>query len=403
MSIYRELYRIPNKKYSDGSPVVIDAAAIYKNTESNNIIAQLKITNISKETIIACKIQLNAYEIDKSTLVKEVIYSYLDLNTSFGQVIGSKIPIRLPSNTRYFDIVVLDVTFANNTTWSPTSSWEQIPKQSLLEEKIGNALAKEVNYLSKVNYTYYPRIYKNIFQCSCGTTNGINSSCSLCGLTYEDLIHLLDKDYLQECQNQRLLQEAIAKEKEEQLQKKRAQKDQKIANICFIIFCLCCISLVITGIFSFSKKELAEYKIQQGSNLIKVIENSSFNNYPSTWNEEPSYDGYCYTYHNHKFNNNTFDVDIYYSDEEENEIETVEFYNNSFSEESYDELLNDFIDAFGDDYVYSTNSGYDTNVNLFNEYSYTWSVNSDDDDGNYILLAYRDTGSILISRNYDAN
>mgnify|MGYP004418353471 FL=1 len=52
---YIRVFSLKSEIYAASSPIVISAGALLKDSQTGNIIAQLKFTNISEKTIVAIK------------------------------------------------------------------------------------------------------------------------------------------------------------------------------------------------------------------------------------------------------------------------------------------------------------------------------------------------------------
>lgn len=90
---------MPDNIYAKGAPVLISAGALLKDNQTNNVLVQLKITNLSHSVINACKVSVKAYDPSGEELQGVENYSYLDINVSRGKQFGTKKPIDLPDST----------------------------------------------------------------------------------------------------------------------------------------------------------------------------------------------------------------------------------------------------------------------------------------------------------------
>ena len=60
---YKTLYRLPEKLYSMGSPVIIAAGALLKDNQSGKVLAQIKFKSISDKRIKAVKIKIFSFDV----------------------------------------------------------------------------------------------------------------------------------------------------------------------------------------------------------------------------------------------------------------------------------------------------------------------------------------------------
>ena len=77
---YQELCRLTPNLYFYGSPVIIEAGALLKDTLNDNVLAQLKIRNLINKRLISCKVSVRAFENNGNELEGVDSYTYLDLN-----------------------------------------------------------------------------------------------------------------------------------------------------------------------------------------------------------------------------------------------------------------------------------------------------------------------------------
>ena len=79
--------------HTAGCPIIVEAGALLKDTETGNMIAQLKMKNIGEETIVSCKVSLKAFENNGAEVEGVKDYSYLDLSAAAGEEFGGKTPM----------------------------------------------------------------------------------------------------------------------------------------------------------------------------------------------------------------------------------------------------------------------------------------------------------------------
>ena len=131
---YQSLYRVHNNLFIEGSPVIIMAGALLKDTVTDKVLAQLKIRNLELKKLIACKVAIRAFEPSGAELEGIKEYSYLDVNVGRGQDFGTKVPVYLPDKkTRKIDVSVTEIVFEDNTVWkAEPCEWERVPDQELI-------------------------------------------------------------------------------------------------------------------------------------------------------------------------------------------------------------------------------------------------------------------------------
>ena len=231
---YQELCRLTPNLYFYGSPVIIEAGALLKDTLNDNVLAQLKIRNLINKRLISCKVSVRAFENNGNELEGVDSYTYLDLNVPLGDFFGPKTPIYLPNNiTRMISVAVIEVVFSDNTVWnSERIDWNPAPKPTQITEFINDQeIIKQYKIDTGKDFEFVPTIDNGLFLCSCGTINlSSEEKCYACNHRFTDLLESFDIEKLTEKKNER-----IRKEKEQQFikeeRKKQKRKRFKIAII----------------------------------------------------------------------------------------------------------------------------------------------------------------------------
>ena len=122
----------PNLGVED-TPILIKAGGLLLDNQTQNIIAQFRLQNISDKTITLVKIKITPYDSIDRPLDDAVIHSYLDLNCKFQEEFGSKKAIFMPNPaTRAFTVSVLEVAFDDGSNWiNDIHPWCDLPENSL--------------------------------------------------------------------------------------------------------------------------------------------------------------------------------------------------------------------------------------------------------------------------------
>jgi phage pi2 protein 07 len=185
--------------YLEGSPIIIEAGALQKDNVTNKVLVQLKLRNISRRDIIACKAKIRAFEPGGKELDGVLDYTYLDVNKETGETFGVKNAIYLPNNnTRRFEAEITEVVFKDDSVWtSQDSEWIPIPRQKTIAEKLNNDdLIKQYEIEVGGNCSFYPEANNGLFMCTCGAMNVASSRCYKCGRNYTRLVEALDETTL---------------------------------------------------------------------------------------------------------------------------------------------------------------------------------------------------------------
>lgn len=170
-------------------PVVISAGALLKNNETNQVLAQLKVRNISNSNIKAIRIKIIVYDIAHRKLDDNIYYEYLDLNIHRNVEFGQKIPIILPDNKiREFDVMIEEVIAEDNTVLSfGKIELESLKQPESLKELLWNTEIKYFDQKYGKNCVVLPKKIEDLWFCACGTINhSVEENCIYCGNMYFD-------------------------------------------------------------------------------------------------------------------------------------------------------------------------------------------------------------------------
>lgn len=133
---YTRLYTLQENLYQEGSPILISAGVLLKDTSTGKLLVQLKFRNISDYVINAVKVKI--YASDPAGMVLKGIesFSYLDLSVGKDGDFGQKKPIPLPDVTaRSFSVEILSVTHSGGV-YSPKTKDTATPAGQEVLEKI---------------------------------------------------------------------------------------------------------------------------------------------------------------------------------------------------------------------------------------------------------------------------
>ena len=112
---YSKLFSAPENLYAEGAPVIVSAGNLLKDNQTGKVLVQLKIKNISNNTIKAATVVIHALDTIGKALDGDVEQEYLDLSATQGEEFGQKVAIALPNaSTRGFSIEVKQVVFTDN-------------------------------------------------------------------------------------------------------------------------------------------------------------------------------------------------------------------------------------------------------------------------------------------------
>lgn len=231
---FERLFELPNNLYSEGSPVIVTAGALLKDTQTGSVLVQLKYQSVSSAPIKALRTDIVAYDITGGEIQGKKNYQYLDLNILNGQTFGSNKAIVMPDvTTRSFSIGSLSVVLSDGSTQSVPLPLTELPTGITLHQKLGNAeLVKQYCLTTNSQASQVPCESLNLWKCACGEWNRENS-CTRCRLSKHKVFSSYDLDVLATNMKERLAaeQEAQRKVAEQQAaeEKRRKATNKKIA------------------------------------------------------------------------------------------------------------------------------------------------------------------------------
>ena len=133
---YTRLYTLQENLYQEGSPILISAGVLLKDTSTGKLLVQLKFRNISDCVINAVKVKINSFDPAGTVLNGVESFSYLDLSVGKDGDFGQKKPIPLPDVTaRSFSVEILSVMHSGGV-YSPKTKDTATPAGQEVLEKI---------------------------------------------------------------------------------------------------------------------------------------------------------------------------------------------------------------------------------------------------------------------------
>ena len=117
-----QLMKRDKAQYANGSPLILEASALYYDTTTKNRIAQLKWRNIDSRSVKAVKIGLKTYDSFNQMLEQEQ-FIYDSLLIAEGQVFGVKTPIIIKDDrVNKYEVILKAVSFSDDTIWRSESN-----------------------------------------------------------------------------------------------------------------------------------------------------------------------------------------------------------------------------------------------------------------------------------------
>ncbi len=217
---YTRLFTLPEENlYAIGSPIIICAGALLKDTLSGNIIAQLKFRNIGNKTVSALKVSIRTFDIFGKELEGITEYQYLDLAVLRNQEFGQKTAVVLPNpDTRSFCCDCRSVVFADGSVWeAKEANWSPLKKQESLQSRFGDLISQYQRDIGDPEARFVAINDRDLWFCTCGAINNSEEKiCHSCKAKIEKLKEAEDTTLLKEH-----LQEYLQKEEQARLEAER--------------------------------------------------------------------------------------------------------------------------------------------------------------------------------------
>lgn len=218
---YLKLFSLEENLYIPGSPVLIAAGALLKDTQTGRILGQLKLQSISDQSIKAATVALVPLDTVGNPLGEPVSYQYLDLKVTRDAYWGSQDPIRFSDpSTRAYTASVKEVIFSDNSIWTaPNSAWKALPAKTTLETQLDDfELATQYRMHFGMDCQYGYQTAEDLWYCPCGAINHQGESvCHACQKDRNELAgvdwDLLRKEAAERVAQKRAEEAALAAEK----------------------------------------------------------------------------------------------------------------------------------------------------------------------------------------------
>ena len=211
---YLKLFSLEENLYIPGSPVLIAAGALLKDTQTGRILGQLKLQSISDQSIKAATVALVPLDTVGNPLGEPVSYQYLDLKVTRDAYWGNQDPIRFSDpSTRAYTASVKEVIFSDNSIWTaPNSAWKALPAKTTLETQLDDfELATQYRMHFGLDCQNAYQTVEDLWYCPCGAVN--HQGESVCHACQKDSNELAGVDW-----------DLLRKEAAERVAKKRAEE-----------------------------------------------------------------------------------------------------------------------------------------------------------------------------------
>lgn len=229
---FETLYKLEKNLYKTDAPVIVSAGVLLKDTKTDSIIAQFKFQSVSKNTIIALKISIKAYDISNKEVQKIEEYQYLDLNINNGDYFGSDKAIIIPDKvTRLISIDKITVVFDNLTDCEILGDdLVALEKPKTLSKELQDFdLVKQYQIDCDTQGEFIPFEINNLWICTCGEINS-SDICNKCKANKDRVLNSYNLSLLQEHLDLRKEQEKAEHEKQKQIAEQKRKEETERAK-----------------------------------------------------------------------------------------------------------------------------------------------------------------------------
>ena len=262
-------YKIHNTIIKD-CPIKIDKTRILFDTETNLIILQLSITNLSNKDIKKIIFNTNTYNIEKNLINESIKIKIEEKITKNSNYSIKETIIYNDKNIHYIDLEIKEIIYDNNEYWkkTKTNKLETIEKANIIPS-YSDTYKVLTNYNIKLKN--YPEFNNNYWRCSCSNINLYSSEkCSSCNTRKKELEDIFDINNIEE-----LIKE-YQKEKEEKHKKLINDIRNKISNILKVVIPVLIILLIfhLINIFPYQRAYYF-YKKENYNKAIDILKNKN--------------------------------------------------------------------------------------------------------------------------------
>lgn len=250
---YRQLLK-NDRQYQIDCPVMLAASALLLDTQTQRVLAQLKMQSIVSTSITAVCVVLECFDPAGSSVLCHEEFWFRDLTIQFAEQFGQKTAIPISNEAvRKFTVHIETVVFADGHTWSATEPRQimQIlpdrePLSALFDPELVDLFAAECEKLSGRNSIVALKKQDHINYCACGATyDNSEEKCPSCGVAFSAYERLSEKPYLEGRlaeyrEAQRIATEKAAEEQRIAVERSKANRKRakKIAVILLPILAL---------------------------------------------------------------------------------------------------------------------------------------------------------------------
>lgn len=203
---YRQLLK-NDRQYQIDCPVMLAASALLLDTQTQRVLAQLKMQSIVSTSISAVCVVLECFDPAGSSVLCHEEFWFRDLTIQFAEQFGQKTAIPISNGAvRKFTVHIETVVFTDGHTWSAAEPRQIMlilpdrePLSALFDPELVELFAAECEKLSGRNSIVALKKQDHINYCACGAVyDSSEEKCPNCGVAFSAYERLSETPYLEE-------------------------------------------------------------------------------------------------------------------------------------------------------------------------------------------------------------
>ncbi len=232
---YTKLFTLQQIPWLPGSPVILMAGALLKDSYSGDLLCQLRLHSLSSLPVKSVSVLIQMLDTAGQPLEPAIRHQYLDLSLGRDDEAGPQTAIILPRrDARGFSATVEQVVFEDNSIWQADQSaqWQQLPSVKRLEDAYCDAQTAEQFRISfGSDCRFLPAATEDLWFCTCGAVNSsAEETCHRCRRVRSALMNV-NAEALRAEADSRQVQEQQWQAEDQQESLRRRKKYLKIAAV----------------------------------------------------------------------------------------------------------------------------------------------------------------------------
>lgn len=267
---YLKIFTLPPRLYANGSPVIVEAGALHKDSVLGDVVAQLKFRSLVQKDISTITVDIMCFDSAKQVITPSFVYKYVDLDLQKTDLyFGQKTLITLPNTTtRSFEVRVKHVQFTDGSELSVAAdNWNPIPQQPDIST-YGSDFKEHFQRKYGDDGKSEPMIFEDLWLCSCQKENKQDVTfCSKCGKAYSLLFPFDIEQEKRDAIEEKCL-ERLERERQAEIARKEAERIAK-RNKKIVLIATSISAILITMAILLTKVIIPTCKYNKAVDLMK--------------------------------------------------------------------------------------------------------------------------------------